>query len=148
MGFRQVVCTPIVAQFWAFCGTKACQTPPVYEVIVTGLELTGHHGVTEKERTEGCRLKIDVCAEVDGSAGETDDISDTVDYGELAGLMVEVSGSAKYRTLERLAKAFAEEAFRRFPSLLSVEVQIDKLDPPVPFTVGSLGVRLTMARPG
>ena len=120
----------------------------MYEVLVNGLELTGHHGVTEEERADGCRLKIGVCAEVDGSADETDEIGGTIDYGELAALMVEVSGSASYRTLERLAKAFAEEAFQRFPSLLSVEVQIDKLDPPVPFTVGSLGVRLTMARPG
>ncbi|MCH8979922.1 MAG: dihydroneopterin aldolase [Armatimonadetes bacterium] len=120
----------------------------MYEVLVNGLELTGRHGVTEEERSGGCRLKIDVCAEVDGSADDSDDIGCTVDYGELAGLMVEVSGSASYRTLERLANVFCEEAFRRFPLLVSVEVQIDKLEPPVPFTVGSLGVRLTMSRPG
>ena len=125
-----------------------CQNLPVYEVLVNGLEITGHHGVTEDERARGCRLKIDVSAEVDGSSDETDQISDTIDYGELAALVVEVSDSGSYRTLERLAKALCDEAFRRFPSLLSLEVQIDKLDPPVPFTVGSLGVRLKMARPG
>ena len=94
MRFRQVVCTPIVAQFWAFCGTRACQNSPVYEVLVNGLELTGHHGVTEEERAQGCRLKIDICVEVEGSADETDEIGDTVDYGELGALMVEVSGSS------------------------------------------------------
>ncbi len=120
----------------------------MYEVLVNGLELIGHHGVTEEERARGCRLKIDVCAEVDGSADESDDIGDTVDYGELGAMVVEVSGSASYRTLERLARAFCEEAFLRFPSVVSLEVQIDKLDPPVPFSVGSLGVRLTVSRPG
>ncbi|MCH7903003.1 MAG: dihydroneopterin aldolase [Armatimonadetes bacterium] len=119
----------------------------MYEVLVSGLEITGHHGVTQDERAHGCRLKIDVCAEVDGSADETDDVGDTVDYGELASLIVEVSDSGSYRTLERLARAVCDEAFQRFPSLLSLEVQIDKLDPPVPFTVGSLGVRLKMTRP-
>ena len=125
-----------------------CKNLPVYDVLVSGLEITGHHGVTEDERTHGCRLKIDVCAQVDGCADETDDVGDTVDYGELAALMVEVSDSASYRTLERLAMAFCDEAFRRFPSLLCLEVKIDKLDPPVPFTVGSLGVRLKAVRPG
>lgn len=117
-------------------------------MLVSGLELTGNHGVTEEERASGCRLKIAVCAEVDGSADETDDIGDTVDYGELAGLMAEVSGAASYQTLERLASVFCTEAFRRFPSLSAIEIQIDKLDPPVPFDVASLGVRLTMSRPG
>ena len=120
----------------------------MYEVLVNGLEITGHHGVTDDERAQGCRLKIDVCAEVDGSADETDEISDTVDYGELAALVLKVSDSGSYRTLERLAKAFFEEAFKQFPSLLSLQVQIVKLDPPVPFAVGSLGVRLKMVRPG
>ncbi len=120
----------------------------MYEVLVSGLEITGHHGVTDEERTQGCRLKIDVSASVDGSACETDDVGDTVDYGELAALMVEVSCTSSYRTLERLAAVFCDEAFSRFPSVQSIEVQIDKLDPPVPHTVGSLGVRLTAARPG
>ena len=120
----------------------------MYEVLVSGLEITGHHGVTDEERSQGCRLKIDVSAEVDGSADVTDKIRDTVDYGDLCSLMVEVSGATSYRTLERLATVFCDEAFKRFPSVQALEVQIDKLDPPVPHKVGSLGVRLTMARPG
>ena len=125
-----------------------CKNLPVYDVLVSGLEITGHHGVTEDERTHGCRLKIDVCAQVDGCADESDDVGDTVDYGELAALMVEVSDSASYRTLERLAMAFCDEAFRQFPPLLAIEVKTNKLDPPVPFVVGSLGVRLKAVRPG
>lgn len=120
----------------------------MYEVLVNGLEITGHHGVTEEERATGCRLKIDVSAEIDGSADESDRIRDTVDYGELAALMVEVSCAASYKTLERLAKVFAEEAFSRFPLLQALEVQINKLDPPVPHTVESLGVRMNLTRPG
>lgn len=120
----------------------------MYEVLVNGLLITGHHGVTEKERAKGCRLKVDVSAEIDGAACETDEIGDTIDYGELAALMVEVSGSASYRTLERLAQMYADAVFARFSSVEVLEVQIDKLDPPVAFTVGSLGVRLSVARPG
>lgn len=120
----------------------------MYEVFVNGLELIGHHGVTEEERVRGCKLKISVAAQVDGSAHDTDEIGDTLDYGELASLMAEVSDSGGYSTLERLANVFCKEAFQRFPSLQSLDIRIDKLDPPVPFTVDSLGVRLKTARPG
>lgn len=120
----------------------------MYEVLVNRLEIIGHHGVTESERDQGCKLRIGVSAEIDGSADETDKIRDTVDYAELAALMVEVSCASSYKTLERLARVFADEAFVRFPSIQSLEVQIDKLDPPVPHTVGSLGVRMNLSRPG
>ena len=118
----------------------------MYEVLVSGLETTGHHGVTEEERNKGCRLKFSVTATVSGSADETDHIYDTVDYGALAGLVVEVSEGARYRTLERLARVLAERAFVRIPLIEAIEVRIDKLDPPVPHSVESLGVRYCASR--
>ena len=53
------------------------------KIELRGLELFGHHGVTEEERERGQRFVYDVELEV-GERGANDRIEDAVDYREVA----------------------------------------------------------------
>ena len=53
------------------------------KIELRGLELVGHHGVTEQERDAGQLFVYDVELEV-GERGANDRIEDAVDYREVA----------------------------------------------------------------
>ena len=55
------------------------------ELALVGLECFGHHGVFEHERREGQTFVIDLVLGLDtAAAAASDDLADTVHYGELA----------------------------------------------------------------
>jgi dihydroneopterin aldolase len=118
----------------------------VFQVRVNRLGFKGLHGIFESERVSGNDFVATIVASVDGTADRTDHLDDTVDYSALAGLLLEVSSSSSFRTVEGLCGAFAGQALSRFPSLLSVEVTIDKRSPLGMPDVASCGVRLVRSR--
>lgn len=104
-------------------------------IELVGLVVFGHHGYLEEERRLGQRFLVDVWADVEGEAAESDRIEDTVDYRRLAALVREVFAGPERLLLEALAGAVADGALERFPSLRRVRVRVRKpdvvLDPPV-----------------
>ncbi len=73
-------------------------------ISLAGLTVRGHHGVYDFERREGQDFVVDVELELDTSAAAaTDDVIDTVHYGELAAALAEVVGGAPVNLIETLA---------------------------------------------
>ena len=118
----------------------------MFEVRIEGLRFRGPHGVFESERASGNEFVAGVFAEVEGRADTTDQLSDTVDYTALADLMLEVSASRSFMTVEGLAGAFADAAMERFPMISVLDVRIQKLAPKMAAEVESCGVRLRRER--
>ena len=59
-------------------------------ITLTGLRARGYHGVYDFERAAGQDFVVDVRLELDlGKAAVSDDVADTVHYGELAERLVE-----------------------------------------------------------
>jgi dihydroneopterin aldolase len=85
-------------------------------------------------------------AVVDGTADATDRLEDTVDYAALAGLLLEVSSSRSFSTVEGLCGAFSDRALAAFQRIAAIEVTIDKLSPTGMADVESCGVRLARPR--
>ena len=83
-------------------------------VELAGLELHGHHGVTEEEREQGQTFLFDVRLEV-GEAGLSDRLEDAVDYERVAELVREISDGRRFRLLEALAAAVADAIVDGFP---------------------------------
>ncbi len=83
-------------------------------VELAGLELHGHHGVTEEERERGQTFLFDVRLEV-GEAGLSDRLEDAVDYERVAELVREISDGRRFRLLEALAAAVADAIVDGFP---------------------------------
>ena len=82
-------------------------------VEVRGLEVYGHHGVTEEERARGQIFLFDVELDVDARA-LSDRLEDTVDYVEVARCIENVSESNRFALLEALAAAAADAIVARF----------------------------------
>jgi 7,8-dihydroneopterin aldolase/epimerase/oxygenase len=97
-------------------------------VELLGIELHGHHGVLERERSEGQRFLIDVWLEPSSdAAARTDQIEDAVDYRDSVSIVREVSDARTYRLLESLATAVADAFLERLP-VARVRVRVRKPD--------------------
>lgn len=104
-------------------------------IELAGLVVFGHHGYLEEERKLGQRFLVDLEADVESDATESDRIEDTVDYRRLAAVVREVFAGRETLLLERLAGAIADTILERFAAVVRVRVRVRKpdvvLDPPV-----------------
>lgn len=77
-------------------------------ITLTGLRARGHHGVYDVERAEGQEFVADVVLELDlAAAADSDDVADTVDYGELAQRLTAVISGPPVNLIETLAERLA-----------------------------------------
>jgi dihydroneopterin aldolase len=117
---------------------------PHTEVVVevSGLSLYTHHGVTAAEREIGQRLVIDLRLEVgEVDATVTDQVEDTVDYGEVCQTVALVAQTKNFKTLERLCAAIADRLIADFDAE-RVMVRCAKPEPPIPLPVEEVSVEL------
>jgi dihydroneopterin aldolase len=105
------------------------------------------HGVRPEEKTRPQPFEVDGELEVDlGSASESDDLDDTVDYGAVCELVERVVTTERFQLLERLAARIAEVVLSD-DRVRGVTVAVRKLRPPVPQIGTTSGVRITRTRP-
>jgi 7,8-dihydroneopterin aldolase/epimerase/oxygenase len=77
-------------------------------IRLTGLSARGNHGVYDFERVAGQDFVVDVDLELDLSkAAATDDVADTVHYGELADRLVGIVTGPPVNLIEALADRLA-----------------------------------------
>ena len=115
-------------------------------IELRGLRVSGHHGALPGERDEAQPFEVDLDIEADLEAsGDSDDLTDTVDYGALARRAAAVVTEERWRLLERIAARVAEDVLAADPRVAAVTVAVRKLRPPVP-DLGSAGVRITRRR--
>jgi 7,8-dihydroneopterin aldolase/epimerase/oxygenase len=109
-------------------------------IEISGLSLYTHHGVSAAEREIGQRLVLDITLDMlRNDATTTDDVADTVDYGEVCQLAALIAQQRSYRTLERLATAIADRLLNDF-DVHSVMVKASKPEPPIPLPVDEASV--------
>ncbi|WIM96240.1 dihydroneopterin aldolase [Actinoplanes oblitus] len=116
------------------------------QITLTGLRARGRHGVYDFERERGQDFVVDVRLDLDLSrAAATDDVADTVHYGELATALVEVLTGEPVNLLERLADRLLDVclADRR---VAAAEVTVHKPQAPIPHEFGDVAVTLRKAR--
>ena len=106
-------------------------------IELSGLVVFGHHGYLEEERRLGQRFLVELWADNDGDATQTDRIEATHDSRRLAALVREVFGGEERLLLEGLAGAIADGIVERYPTVERVRVRVRKpdvvLDPPVDY---------------
>ena len=85
-------------------------------IHVTGIDIYGHHGCTEAERSMGGKYSVDVELYTDFSqAGTSDKLSDTIDYVAVRAIVQDEMATSSslieniaYRILNRLKKSFTK----------------------------------------
>lgn len=111
-------------------------------IELRGLRARGHHGVYAEEREAGQTFLVDLVLHVDTrKAASSDDVADTVHYGELAAEVVAVVEGEPVNLLETLAARVAEVCLRR-PLVETVEVTVHKPEAPVGVPFGDVVVTI------
>ncbi len=115
-------------------------------IRLSGVRGRGFHGVFAHERREGQEFVVDVELAVDlGPAGASDDLADTVNYGEIgAAALARIEGEP-HDLIERLAELVAQDALAH-PSVDEVTVTVHKPQAPVGVPFGDVTVSVTRRR--
>lgn len=115
-------------------------------IRLSGVRGRGFHGVFDHERREGQEFVVDVELAVDlGPAGASDDLADTVNYGEIgAAVLARIEGEP-HDLIERLAELVAQDALTH-ASVDEVVVTVHKPQAPVGVPFGDVTVSVTRRR--
>ena len=116
-------------------------------IELRGLRTVGRVGVLDHERAHDQPLELDLDLVVDlATAGGSDDLADTIDYGAVCDGVVATVGERHVALLEALATRVAEAVLALDGRIAVVEVTVRKLRPPVPHDLATSGVRIARAR--
>jgi len=116
-------------------------------IELTGLRARGHHGVYDFERSQGQEFVVDVRLHLDlAPAAASDDVADTVHYGELAGRLVEIVGGEPVNLLETLADRLLDACLAD-ARVQEARVTVHKPQAPIPHAFSDVSVTLTRDRP-
>lgn len=114
----------------------------VDEIALTGLRVFGHHGVFGHERRDGQEFIVDARLYVDTAAAATsDDVADTVHYGEVAERIAAIVAGEPVNLLETLAQRIAD-AVLTFAGVRMVAVTVHKPQAPIPLTFSDVSVTI------
>jgi len=116
-------------------------------ILLTGLRARGRHGVYDFERVQGQDFVVDVELELDlAKAAASDDVADTVHYGELAEHLVAIIEGDPVNLIETLAARLADVCLAD-ARVEAVTVTVHKPQAPIPHEFGDVAVRLRRVRP-
>lgn len=116
------------------------------EIALTGLTVFGRHGVYDHERRDGQEFTIDVRLRMPlDDAAASDDVADTVHYGELAERIAAVVAGEPVNLIETLAERIAEVALDD-QRVHTVTVTVHKPHAPIPLTFADVSVTVHRAR--
>jgi FolB domain-containing protein len=115
-------------------------------IQIRSFELLLYCGVLPEEVLRRQPFRFDIDVEVDlQRPSQTDDLADTVDYGEVLETLAKTLQAERFDLLERLAGRAAELVLAN-PLVSAVTVAAHKLRPPVPHHVASTGVKIRRER--
>jgi dihydroneopterin aldolase len=101
-------------------------------IVLQGIEFRGHHGVSPEEKATGGHYSVDAILEADFQAAAlSDSLKDTVDYGEIHRIILQIGTSERYHLLETLADRMAT-AILDIAGVKSLQLTVRKHRPPLP----------------
>jgi len=116
-------------------------------VSVSNLCLHGFHGLYPEERKLGQKFFVDIdcCLELSACAAG-DDHRETVCYGKLCDLAVEVSGQGPYNMIEKLGERIAAAVLERFDPVGEVRVRVRKPSAPLAVALDHVEIEIVRRR--
>jgi dihydroneopterin aldolase len=114
-------------------------------IALEGLRVRGFHGVLAEERRDGQDFLVDVVLHLDlAPAAASDDVADTVHYGELAERLAAVVAGEPVALIEVLADRLATVCLS-YDRVERAEVTVHKPCAPIPLVFDDVSV--TLVRP-
>ena len=119
-----------------------------HKIEIKGLRVFAHHGVFDFERQNGQDFYIDAAVWVDGDkAAFSDDLANTVHYGDLAKGLVELTKSVPVDLLESLAQRLLDFCLNFGAGIVQqAAVTVHKPNAPIPYEFDDVSVSVEAKR--
>src|SRR5262249_2855444 len=116
-------------------------------IELRGLRVFARHGVLDEERRDGQEFVIDAVLWLDTRAAAAgDDLSKTIDYGDLANRLVRLAGDPPVRLIETLAERLVADCLSE-PLAAESEITVHKPQAPIPHPFDAVAVIIRRERP-
>lgn len=100
-------------------------------LLLTGMQFYAYHGVNAQENKVGNTFFVDLTIEGDFSAAcHSDNIADAINYASVYEV-VDQTMKVPCKLLEHLAENICRQLKDSFPQLISVEIKLTKINPPL-----------------
>ena len=119
---------------------------PLDRIELRGLRALGICGALAHEQEQPQPFEVDLTVFADlAPAGRSDQLDDTVDYGDLAVVVEAIVSEGRFTLVEAMAEAIATAALAHH-LVQEVTVTVRKLRPPVPVELSTTGVTIHRSR--
>ncbi|MEK4948875.1 dihydroneopterin aldolase [Bacillus sp. FSL W8-1127] len=117
------------------------------KVILNGMEFYAYHGVYPEENRLGQRFEVDAELRLSlKKAGETDDLTQSVNYAEVYTVCKEIMEKQTFRLVETAAETIARQILEKFPIVNECTIKVVKPNPPIPGHYNYVAVEITRGR--
>lgn len=117
------------------------------KIYLNKMEFYGYHGVFPEENRLGQRFIVDLVVNVDlRRAGETDNLTYSINYGELYDVCKKIVEGEPFKLVEAVADRIADTCLSQYTRAVSCTVKVTKPDPPIPGHYESVAVEITRSR--
>lgn len=115
-------------------------------ISLENMEFHAYHGCLEHEQALGNTFVVNLSMELDTQkAGHTDNLEDTLNY-QLVYDAVRAQMDIPSKLIEHVGQRILESVMNSFPQLLSVELKLSKLNPPLGAKVAAVTICLSNKR--
>lgn len=115
-------------------------------IQLTGIRCYGYTGYLAEEQVLGQWFEVDLTLWIDlAPAGESDNITDTLDYRQAIEKVKQLVKTSKFALVEKLASAIATTLLELQP-VQQVRVQLTKPAAPIPDFGGKITIDITRTR--
>lgn len=112
------------------------------QIELRGLRVLAFCGVLPEEQARRQPFSLDIDLHVDlAPAGRNDNLTDTVDYGDVCDRVQRLAADGRFSLMERFAAVIADELLG-IDGVSGVEVSVTKVRPPVGVDLATSGVRI------
>ena len=118
-------------------------TMPLVEIRIEELEVFAHHGVFPEETANGQNFYVNATLYVDISkAGRTDDLTCTVNYGEVCHFITDWMQKNTFQLLESVCEKMSEALLVAYPLVKGIDLEIRKPHAPIGLPFGCVSVKV------
>ena len=115
------------------------------QIRIVGIKAFGYHGVLPHEAVEGQEFIVDLTLDLDlRAASISDDLTETINYADLAQIVHDNIIGERVQLIERLAGRIADEIVAQYKEISAVHVTVHK--PHAPVTVDFEDISVTITR--
>ncbi|MCA0405477.1 MAG: dihydroneopterin aldolase [Proteobacteria bacterium] len=120
---------------------------PLDRITIERIGVFAYHGVYEEEGRLGQRFYITIEAGLDlAPAGRSDDLTQSVSYADIAARVQEISVGHRFRIIEALAEAIAQDLLHAFPRIEEIKVVVEKPNAAVAAILDTIRVAIHRTR--